>query len=59
MPNTNIVGRFSIFGTPAFFHSSMLRVMIISSFEVMSHATVSRIFAERVLINVSKNFMLR
>ena len=59
MPNTNIVGRFSMFGTPALFHSSMVRVMIISSFEVMSHATVRRIFAERVLTNVSKSFMLR
>ena len=59
MPNTNIVGRFSMFGTPLFFHSSMLRVRIISSFDVMSHATVRRIFAERVLSNVSKSFMLR
>ena len=59
MPNTNIVGRFSIFGTPLFFHSSMLRVRIISSLDVMSQATVSRIFGDSVLTNVSKSFMLR
>ena len=59
MPNTNIVGRFSMFGTPHLFHSSMLRVRIISSFDVMSQATVSRIFGDRVPSNVSKSFMLR
>ena len=59
MPNTNIVGRFSIFGIADLCHSSIVRVTISSSFAVMSAATVSRIFGDSVLRSVSKSLMLR
>ena len=59
MPNTNIVGRFSIFGTSDLCHCSIVRVTISSSFAVMSAATVSRILGESVLRRVSKSLRLR
>ena len=59
MPNTKIVGRFSIFGTSLRCHSSIVRVTISSSFAVISAATVRRIFAESVLRSVSKSLTLR
>ena len=59
MPNTKMVGRFSIFGTADFCHCSIVRVTISSSFAVMSAATVSRIFGDSVLRSVSKSLRLR
>ena len=59
MPNKNIVGRFAISGTPLRFHSSIERVTINSSGEVISTATVSFNFGDKVFSIVSKSFILR
>ena len=59
MPKTNIVGRFSIFGTPALRHCSTVRVLISSSGAVISAATVRRIFGESVATSISKSLRLR
>ena len=59
MPNKNIVGRFAMSGIGTLRHSSTRSVRIYSSGAVISVATLSRIFGDRILSNASKSFTLR
>ena len=59
MPNTNIVGRFSMLGIGRRRHSATESVSISSSGAVMSAATVSNILGASVAKSVSKSLQLR